>query len=150
MSHAGCTNGMSCLRIWSTEKKNHRPNVCFWLKGLQMRSIMPPNKSGNCRWGLWTAVFCQIYLHTSIFCSSFQKCLLQHLMGKSEFKKGRATPSAKTQRQPTCFHMFPCTQIEKKSFWIWGRSLGRREGVQNSQSSQVHCYLWNSVEVLRY
>ena len=29
-------------------------------------------------------------------------------MGKSEFKKGRATPSAKTQRQPTCFHMFPC------------------------------------------
>lgn len=115
------------------DKKNHRPNVCFWLKGLQMRSIMPPNKSGNCRWGLWTTVFCQIYLQMSIFCSSFQKCLLQHLMGKSEFKKGRATSLAKTQRQPTCFHMFPCVigtrRLKKNPFefevvrWVEGKGF---------------------------
>lgn len=65
------------------------------------------------------------------FCSSFQKCLLQHLMGKSEFKKGRATPSAKTQRQPACFHMFPCVigtrRLKKNPFefevvrWVEGK-----------------------------
>ena len=55
-------------------------------------------------------VFVKVGIHLIFFGSSFQKRLLQHLMGKSEFKKGRATPSAQTQKQPV---------IAAKRFHVW-------------------------------